>query len=109
MVSVPDASFWEGKRVLLTGHTGFKGSWFAIWLQRLGAEVIGISLPPVTEPSLFTLADVESTCQSHYCDIRDAGALAALISRTEPQIVFHLAAQPLPKVANWMMYLQLNH
>jgi CDP-glucose 4,6-dehydratase len=99
LVSVPDASFWEGKRVLLTGHTGFKGSWFAIWLQRLGAEVTGISLPPDTEPSLFTLADVENTCQSHYRDIRDADELATLIQRAEPQLVFHLAAQPLVRAS----------
>jgi len=87
--------FWPGKRVLLTGHTGFKGSWLALWLHRLGADVTGISLPPVTKPNLFSLAKVEALCQSRFCDIRDANALADLIKAARPEIVFHLAAQPL--------------
>ena len=95
MVSMPDAAFWKGKRVLLTGHTGFKGSWLALWLQRLGAQVVGVSLPPNTQPNLFTVAEVESACQSHFCDIRDSGELTTLIRRVEPQLVLHLAAQPL--------------
>ncbi|MEP4486868.1 MAG: CDP-glucose 4,6-dehydratase [Halioglobus sp.] len=92
---MPSASFWKGKRVLLTGHTGFKGSWLAIWLRRLGAEVTGVSLPSVTEPNLFTLASIDSICDSHYCDIRDAGALAKLFRGAKPELVFHMAAQPL--------------
>lgn len=94
-----DASFWRGKRVLLTGHTGFKGSWLTLWLHRLGAAVIGVSLPPLTNPNLFSEADVGSLCESHFCDIRDAGALAALIRAARPEIVLHLAAQPLVRAS----------
>lgn len=89
------ATFWRGKRVLLTGHTGFKGSWLTLWLHRLGAMVTGVSLPPVTTPNLFTDANLGALCDSRLCDIRDAGALAALIRATRPEIVLHLAAQPL--------------
>ena len=64
--------FWAGKRVLLTGHTGFKGAWLALWLHRLGAHVTGISLAPITTPNLFSLADIGSTIESYFCDIRDA-------------------------------------
>lgn len=91
----PDPSFWNGKRVLLTGHTGFKGSWLAVWLKKLGAEVTGISLPPETSPNLFTLGKIHALCESHYCDIRDAEHLAILIREANPEIVFHLAAQSL--------------
>jgi CDP-glucose 4,6-dehydratase len=91
--------FWRGKRVLLTGHTGFKGSWLTIWLNRLGAEVVGISLPPITTPNLYSLATVESFCRSHYCDIRDAVMLADFIKAARPEIVFHLAAQPLVRAS----------
>ena len=88
-------SFWRGKRVLLTGHTGFKGSWLVLWLNRLCAEVVGISLPPTTTPNLYSLAKVEKLCQTHFCDIRDANTLADRIRAARPEIVFHLAAQPL--------------
>src|SRR5690349_21213387 len=90
-----DPAFWRGKRVLLTGHTGFKGAWLALWLHRLGAEVTGIGLPPITKPNLFSLARVGELCNSNFCDIRDANKLADLIKTTRPEIVFHLAAQPL--------------
>lgn len=94
------AEFWGGKRVLLTGHTGFKGGWLALWLQRLGAKVTGIALPPCTTPSLFELARIgESLGASHFCDIRDAAALAALVRAAKPEIVFHLAAQPLVRAS----------
>lgn len=93
------AYFWRGKRVLLTGHTGFKGSWLAIWLHKLGAKVAGIGLPPTTTPSLFTLAEVEKVCESHFCDIRDAFALSELIKAARPEIVFHLAAQSLVRAS----------
>ncbi|HOE43846.1 MAG TPA: CDP-glucose 4,6-dehydratase, partial [Rhodoferax sp.] len=66
------ADFWSGKRVLLTGHTGFKGAWLALWLQRLGAEVTGIALAPATRPSLFALLGDKPWMTSHLCDIRDA-------------------------------------
>lgn len=91
----PDPAFWRGKRVLLTGHTGFKGSWLALWLQRLGAEVTGLALPPATEPNLFALAQVDQGMQSHVCDLRNAQAVAALVREAQPQIVLHLAAQAL--------------
>ena len=91
----PKTNFWRGKRVLLTGHTGFKGGWLALWLQRLGAHVTGIALPPNTTPSLFQLARVAEGMNSHFCDIRDAAALAVLVGAARPEIVFHLAAQPL--------------
>lgn len=92
----PTADFWAGRRVLLTGHTGFKGAWMTLWLQRLGAEVTGISLAPVTDPSLFDLANISAaTADSHIQDIRDADAVARIIRNARPEIVFHLAAQPL--------------
>ena len=90
-----DAAFWRGKRVLMTGHSGFKGSWLTLWLTRLGANVTGISLPPVTTPNLFSEAGIGALCASHFCDIRDAAALAALVKVAKPEIVLHLAAQPL--------------
>lgn len=91
----PMPDFWHGKRVLLTGHTGFKGAWMALWLHRLGAQVSGISLPSATTPNLFSLASIQMITDSHFCDIRDAAALAALIDKAQPEIVFHLAAQAL--------------
>jgi CDP-glucose 4,6-dehydratase len=90
-----EKAFWTGKRVLLTGHTGFKGSWLAIWLHRLGADVTGISLPPDQEPNLFSLADVGGICDSYFSDIRDHGTLVDHVRRARPEIVFHLAAQAL--------------
>ncbi len=92
----PSAAFWAGKRVLVTGHTGFKGSWLALWLERLGAQVFGIALPPpVDAPNLFTLAKVAKHADSHLADIRDAQRMAALVRQCNPDIVFHLAAQAL--------------
>ena len=91
----PDCNFWRGKRVLLTGHSGFKGSWLTLWLNQMGAKVTGISLPPNTVPNLFELTDLATLCDSRFCDIRDAAALAAHIRVAEPEVVFHLAAQPL--------------
>jgi CDP-glucose 4,6-dehydratase len=99
-VMAPDSSFWGGKRVLLTGHTGFKGSWMALWLQRLGAEVTGLALPPSTEPQLFGLARVDDALhKSHWCDVRDAAAVAELVARAQPHIVLHLAAQALVRAS----------
>ena len=91
----PDPSFWRGKRVLLTGHTGFKGAWLALWLQRLGAQVTGLALAPATTPALFTLAQVAQGMDSHVCDVRDGAGVAALVRAAPPQIVLHLAAQAL--------------
>ena len=87
--------FWRGKRVLVTGHTGFKGSWLTLWLQSLGAKVIGFALDPSTEPSLFELARVHEGINDQRGDLRDLGALLEIIAETEPEIVLHLAAQPL--------------
>ncbi|MGB2880354.1 MAG: CDP-glucose 4,6-dehydratase [Rhodoferax sp.] len=95
----PSASFWHGKRVLLTGHTGFKGAWLALWLQRLGADVTGVALTPPTSPNLFELAKVASSMHSHVCDIRDAQALATLVRHAQPEIVLHLAAQALVRAS----------
>ncbi|WP_114972563.1 CDP-glucose 4,6-dehydratase [Rhodoferax ferrireducens] len=96
---LPRADFWHGKRVLLTGHTGFKGAWLALWLQRLGAEVTGIALPPATQPSLFALLGTKPWMPSHTCDIRDAQALKSLMRAARPEIVLHLAAQALVRAS----------
>jgi len=90
----PDAAFWRGKRVLVTGHTGFKGAWLAFWLHRLGADVVGLALAPA-EPSLFTLAGLDAAMTSRIADVRDADAVAGVVREARPQIVFHLAAQAL--------------
>ena len=88
-------SFFNGKRVFVTGHTGFKGSWLSLWLSRLGAEVTGYALPPPTAPSLFELARIHELLHSHIGDIRDTQELATVMAEARPEIVFHLAAQPL--------------
>jgi len=90
-----DRSFWAGKRVFVTGHTGFKGSWLSIWLHALGAEVTGYALAPPTEPSLYDLCRVDRLAHSVIADVRDAGRLAAAVAYARPEIVFHLAAQPI--------------
>lgn len=96
----PRADFWHGKRVLLTGHSGFKGAWLALWLTRLGAEVTGLALAPATTPNLFTLAQIDASLRaSHWCDLRDARAVAAVVQQTRPQIVLHLAAQALVRAS----------
>lgn len=99
MCSLPNHDFWQGKRVLLTGHTGFKGAWLTIWLHRMGARVTGISLPPSTQPNLFALANLASICTSHFCDISEATTVAEQIKDAQPEIVFHLAAQPLVRAS----------
>jgi CDP-glucose 4,6-dehydratase len=91
--------FWNGKRVLLTGHTGFKGSWASLWLQELGAEVTGFALPPPTDPSLFEQADVASGMASRIGDIRDYGVLEHCLAEVRPEIVLHMAAQPLVRLS----------
>jgi CDP-glucose 4,6-dehydratase len=95
VMAAPQTDFWRGKRVLVTGHSGFKGSWLALALHRSGAKVTGISLPPLSTPSLFAEARIGDLCQSHLFDIRDAAGVAGLIRAARPEIVFHLAAQPL--------------
>jgi CDP-glucose 4,6-dehydratase len=88
-------NFYKGKKVLITGHTGFKGSWLSIWLLNLGAEVAGISLPPDTSKGNFVLAKLESKMDSYYQDIRDFQEVKNIFKKVQPDIVFHLAAQPL--------------
>ncbi len=90
-----DREFWNGKRVFITGHTGFKGSWLSLWLQSLGAEIAGFALQPPTNPSLFELAHVAEGMTSVEGDLRDLAALQQAMTEFQPEIVFHLAAQPL--------------
>ena len=87
--------FWQGKRVLLTGHTGFKGSWMSLWLQSMGAQVVGYALAPPTKPSLFEVAEVGSSMTSIVGDIRDLAHLHAVFAEHQPEIVIHMAAQAL--------------
>lgn len=88
-------TFWQGKRVLLTGHTGFKGSWLALWLESLGACVTGYALAPSTEPAMYRLASVGQGIDSIEGDLRDLASVSAAVARCKPEIVLHLAAQPL--------------
>ena len=90
-----DQGFWQGKRVFLTGHTGFKGSWLSLWLVSLGANVKGYALAPPTSPSLFNEAKVDSIIDSQIGDIRDQDALQASMTVFSPDILIHMAAQPL--------------
>ena len=85
--------FWSGRSVFVTGHTGFKGGWLCLWLERLGARVVGYSLPPPTTPSLYEAADVGGAMRSLTGDVRDAERLAAAVREARPEVVFHLAAQ----------------
>jgi CDP-glucose 4,6-dehydratase len=88
-------TFWNNRKVLITGHTGFKGSWLSLWLQHLGAKVTGISLDPLTKPSLYQQAEVAKDMNSLRQDIRNGEGLKQLFQKHQPEIVFHLAAQPL--------------
>lgn len=88
-------TFWKNKRVILTGHTGFKGSWLSLWLQSMGAQVVGYALAPPTKPSLFEIAEVGKGMTSIIGDIRDLKHLNTVFTEYKPEIVFHMAAQPL--------------
>ena len=90
-----DLSFYKGKKVLITGHTGFKGSWLCRILVGAGAQVTGYSLTPPTEPNLFSMADVEDKMESVIGDIRDLAHLKEVFEKVQPEIVLHLAAQPI--------------
>ncbi len=90
-----DAAFWQNKRVLITGHTGFKGSWLSLWLQSLGAEVFGLALPPSAEPALFYEANIAEGMVSTLEDIRDYPTVYKTVAEARPEILFHMAAQPL--------------
>jgi CDP-glucose 4,6-dehydratase len=92
-------AFWQNKRVLLTGHTGFKGSWLSLWLQLMGARLRGIALAPPTEPSLFEVARVAEGMEHRIVDIRDYAAVRRLISEFQPEILIHLAAQSLVRLS----------
>ncbi|MBE2258450.1 MAG: CDP-glucose 4,6-dehydratase [Rhodobacteraceae bacterium] len=87
------AAFWKDRRVLITGHTGFKGSWLSLWLQAMGARVVGYALPPATQPSLFAVAGVAQQMVSILADVRDPDQLANAFADHRPEVVFHLAAQ----------------
>lgn len=91
-----NVQFWQGKKVFLTGHTGFKGSWLSLWLTKLGAEVHGYALGPNTSPNLFTIAQVGGILASNtIADVRDPEALSLALHASNAEVVFHLAAQPL--------------
>jgi len=91
-----DEELWAGRRVLLTGHTGFKGAWLSLWLQRLRAEVTGLAPGPPSAPSLYDAADVAAgMAGEHAVDVRDAGAVADVVGSVRPEVVLHLAAQPM--------------
>lgn len=92
-------SFWRGKKVFLTGHTGFKGSWLSIWLQMHGAELTGYALEPPTDPSLFQLANVSHGMKSTIADVRDLASLSDAIQEAQPEILIHMAAQPIVRYA----------
>jgi CDP-glucose 4,6-dehydratase len=87
--------FWRHKKVLITGHTGFKGSWLSLWLQDLQADLCGIALSPITTPNLFELAHVTKNMQSHIMDVRNFGEIKKIIHQFQPEIIIHMAAQPL--------------
>jgi CDP-glucose 4,6-dehydratase len=107
---VMHSQFWQNKKVLVTGHTGFKGSWLSLWLQKLGANVAGIALAPSSNPNLFELAGVFDGMQSTFADINDLANLKSLIKDFRPDIVIHMAAQALvrPSYADPVETYQTN-
>src|SRR5712675_1589265 len=95
---MPDRAFWNGRRVLVTGHTGFKGSWLALWLERLGADVTGYALDPPPQANLVEQARVEKTLRSIRADLRDLPTLSAAVSACRPEVVIHMGAQSVVRV-----------
>ena len=94
-----DKEFWKGKKVFITGHTGFKGSWLCLWLHSLGANVTGFSLEPPTKPSLFELCDIQELTKTIIGDIRNRAELSTALLDAEPEIVIHMAAQPIVRAS----------
>jgi len=92
-------AFWRGKRVFLTGHTGFKGSWLALWLHSMGAAVKGYALAPPTSPALFQVAQIGTGIESQIGDIRDLATLATSMAAFKPEVLIHMAAQPLVRLS----------
>ena len=90
--------FWQRKRVLVTGDSGFKGSWLSLWLHELGAEIHGLSLPPDQRPNLYSLAKVGKISKTQFVDIRQASRVREMVGKIKPQIIFHLAAQPIVRM-----------
>lgn len=97
--TIPSKDFWKGKRVFITGHTGFKGAWLCLLLDHLGAEVFGYALDPPTNPSLFELCNLKDVVHSSIGDIRDAGKLQKAFRDADPDIVIHMAAQPIVRAS----------
>lgn len=98
-MAVVDSGFWQGKRVFLTGHTGFKGGWLSLWLQAMGAQVYGLALAPPTSPALFDIAQVGDGMESMIGDIRNFSVVTEAISKAQPDILIHMAAQPLVRLS----------
>src|SRR5271166_1477814 len=94
-VGVMTRDFWRGRRVLVTGHTGFKGGWLTLWLNQLGAEVTGLALAPETPDTFFSACELERMVRSLIGDIRDAATVRRALAESEAEVVFHLAAQSL--------------
>lgn len=92
---VVNSNFWRGKDVLITGHTGFKGSWLSLWLQKLGANVIGLSLNPPSDPNLFTVANVAKEMTNLHGNICDLDRVQEIVDQYKPEVIFHMAAQSL--------------
>ncbi|WP_428331702.1 CDP-glucose 4,6-dehydratase [Mucilaginibacter sp.] len=92
-------NIYNNKKVLVTGHTGFKGGWLSLWLKQLGAKVYGISNEVYPDPSLYKVSEINSQVESHIADIRDLNSMLSIIGKIEPDFVFHLAAQPIVKIA----------
>lgn len=99
MENLVNPDFWRGRRVLITGHTGFKGGWLSLWLHKMGANLHGYAMPPNTNPSLFEAANVGTVIESTLGDIRDLEATKRALLEAQPEIVFHMAAQPLVRLS----------